>query len=203
MNHSVTKLLNSWQDNDKAAFNELVQTCIDEFRKRIRAVKARRSSTRDENSILNQIYLKLEKSPPQNKKFENRAEFWDYLLKTVNSVLLDDVRRNQKFVESEKSDGRAGDDDRPDAWDVVVSSRQHIGLEARDALEKLFEKLGGTANGERRAAILLLKAEGYTNEEIAADTEFKSKFGELSEETVKRDARLAKAFLHSELCSLK
>lgn len=199
MSHSVTKLLNDWQDRDKAAFDELVRSCIDEFRKRIRVAKAMKNSSRDENSILNQVYLKLEKSPPQTKKFENRAEFWDYLLKTVSSILLDDIRRRRRFDESPARETE--DDNQPDAWDIVVSSRAHIGLEARDTLEKLFAKLGDTAHGERRAAILLLKAEGYTNDEIIADAEFKRKFGALSAETVKRDLRLAKAFLHSELCS--
>lgn len=121
---------------------------------------------------MNQIYLKLEKSPCRTKKFENRAEFWDYLLKAVNSVLLDDIRRSRKFDEPLNA-GDADDEYHPDAWDVVVSSRENIGVEARDALEKLFEKLGQTSNGARGAAILLLKAEGCTNEEILSDAEFK------------------------------
>lgn len=180
--HTVTELLLSWGRGDEAALERLVPLVETELRQVARRHIAREAKghSLQATALINEAYLRLVEKP--RLSWQNRAHFFAMAARLMRHVLVDHARAKGNLK-------RGGGLERvPLHDDLAVSQSPAVDVVALDdALNAL------AAIDPRRGQVVELRFfSGLTVEETAVVLN-------LSQETVMRDWKLARAWLRREL----
>ena len=180
--HEITQLLLAWSDGDQAALDKLVPLVYDELRRLARRYMNRESPGHllQTTALVNEAYMRL--IDAHQVKWQNRAHFFAISARLMRRILVDFARRSHKL----KRGGKA----------VEVSlAAAVIGYDGRgtdlvavdDALNAL------AALDPRQSQVVELRFFGGLKDNEIAEVL------RVSHGTVRRDWRLARAWLHREL----
>ena len=180
--HDVTRLLKAWNGGDQSALERLMPLVYGELHRAARHYMAgeRPEHTLQATALINEAYLRL--VDLQHISWQNRAQFFGICAQLMRRILVD-------FARSRGSKKRGSDGVRlPLDEALIVSSEPKADLIALDDALKVL-----AAVDERKSRVIELRFfGGLSIQETAAVLR-------VSEETVKRDWRLAKAWLLREL----
>ncbi len=178
----VTQLMGAIRDGDAASFNRLFELVYDELHQRAhwQIRQAPGPQTINTTALVHEAYLKL--TAGAKPGWEDRRHFYCVAGKAMRQILVDRARRRLALK-------RGGDAVKLDLESVQIGvddqAERLVGLDAALAgLETLNERL---------ARIVELRYfAGLSVEDTARALD-------ISERTVKRDWRLARAYLHERL----
>ena len=180
--HEVTELLQKWRGGDKAALDRLTPLIYDELHRLAHNYirRERPGHTLQTTALVNEAYLQL--VGQKDVAWANRAHFFAVSAQVMRHILVDYARQRS-------SSKRGGSLQKVslDAEVIVSQERAHelVALdEALDALNELHPR--------RRKVVELRYFGGLNNTEAAAVLE-------VSEATIERDWRFARAWLYREL----
>jgi RNA polymerase sigma-70 factor (ECF subfamily) len=179
----ITEMLRGWRDHDgNGADPELLRLVYDELRRRAHwhLQRERSDHTLETTALVHETYLKL---IDQHSKWENRAHFFAVAATIMRRILID-------YARSQKRARRGGGqlDERLEEGLTIAVGSQAFDLERlSDALDRLAEK-----DPRMARAVELRFFAGLDLNETA-------KVLGVSDTTVKRDWRMAKAWLRREL----
>jgi RNA polymerase sigma factor (TIGR02999 family) len=180
--HEVTRLLAEWAKGKTEALEELTPLVYRELRQLAASYlrRERRGHTLQPTALVHEAYLRLvdQKSP----NWQSRSHFYGVAARLMRQILVDHARRK-------KANKRAG---------IMVTLEQAISFE-RDCSQELIALDAGLTSLEKIdprkcKAIELRYFGGLSMEEIAQSLQ-------VSAVTVRRDVRLAEAWLHREMQS--
>ena len=178
----ITQLLRAWSGGDREALDRLAPLVYDELHRRAHRYMAREGSGHplQTTALVNEAYLRLVDARGTN--WQDRAHFYALAARQMRRVLVD-------YARSSRSAKRGGD------WRHVVFDD---GVGRTSALRVDLVALDEALNGlrefdERKSSVVELRFFAGLNVEETANVL------EVSPETVKRDWRLAKAWLLKEL----
>jgi len=178
--HNVTELLAQWANGDEQALNDLTPIVYKELRQLAAAYlrKEQQGHTLQPTALVHEAYLRLVDQKTPN--FQNRSHFFGVAARLMRQILVDHARRRHTAK-------RAGIAVPLDS--VVSFQKQHSDdlLTLDESLNKL-EKL----DPRKCKAVELRYFVGLSMEEIAEALA-------LSEITVRRDLRMAEAWLLREM----
>ncbi len=178
--HDVTRLLALWAKGDAQALDRLTPLIYKELRQLAASYlrKERGGHTLQPTALVHETYLRLVEQ--SNPDWESRSHFYGVAARLMRQILVDSARRR-------KSSKRAGVKVPLDEAVSFQSERSHhlLALDSGlDALEKF---------DPRKSRVIELRYfGGLSMEEIAQAIE-------VSPVTVRRDLRLAEAWLHKEM----
>lgn len=180
--HEITQLLLAWSDGDPTALDKLVPLVYDELRR-----LARRYMNREQpghllqtTALVNEAYMRM--IDVHQVKWQNRAHFFAISARVMRRILVDFARRSGKL----KRGGKAIEVSLAEA--LVVSTKRGADLVAiDDALTTL------SALDPRQSQVVELRFFGGLKDSEIAEVL------KVSHGTVRRDWRLARAWLHREL----
>ncbi len=178
----VTQLLQAWGEGDRDALDQLMPVVYDELHRL--AQRYLRGERRDHSlqttALVNEAFLKLVNV--QNVQWQDRAHFFAISSRLIRQILVDRARRRgyQK---------RGGEKRRVELEEsaVVDPGRDGDLMALDEALEALAEF------DERKSKVVELRYFGGLSQEEAAAVL------EVSPDTIRRDWRLAKAWLRKRL----
>jgi RNA polymerase sigma factor (TIGR02999 family) len=180
--HEVTQLLRAWSGGDQQALDKLTPLVYDELRRTAHRymVGERTGHTLQTTALVNEVYLRL--VDMREISWQDRAHFFAVAARLMRRVLID-------FARSRGSVKRGGEWPRVTFDEELVVSRQ-----PRSDLLALDEALTALkAVDDRKSLVVELRFfGGLTVEETAEALK-------VSAETVKRDWRLAKAWMLREM----
>jgi RNA polymerase sigma factor (TIGR02999 family) len=177
----VTQLLLAWTDGDPVALEELMPLVYRELR-RIASYRLRRerpNHTLDSAALVNEAYLRL--IDQKKVRWQNRSHFFAIAAQMMRRILVDHARA--------KTVGKRGGDAMLVSFDESSAPVQRASelVEIDEALDRL------AAIDPRKSQVVELRFfAGLDVEETAAVLK-------VSPNTVMRDWRTAKAWLHREL----
>lgn len=179
--HDVTQLLVQWANGDKKALDDLTPLVYKELRRLAASHlrKERKSHTLQPTALVHEAYLRL--VDQKNPNWQNRSHFFGVASQLMRRILVDHARKRQ-------ADKRAG---QRVSMEEAVSfkpegSRELLALdEALTALEKVDQR--------KSRAVELRYFGGLSMDQIA-------KTLDISAVTVRRDLRMAEAWLNHEIC---
>jgi RNA polymerase sigma-70 factor, ECF subfamily len=180
--HQVTKLLIDWSRGNKAALDQLMPVVYQELRRLAGSYlrRERADHTLQPTALINEAYLRLvDQDTPQ---WESRAHFFGVAARLMRQILVDHARG--------RAAARRGGDQQKLSLDEVplFSEQQTVELLAFDeALTRL------AAFDERKCRVIEMRAFGGMDVEETAEA-----LG-VSAPTIKREMRLAKAWMLREL----
>jgi RNA polymerase sigma-70 factor, ECF subfamily len=178
--HNVTELLAQWANGDEQALEDLTPIVYKELRLLAASYlrKERQGHTLQPTALVNEAYLRLVDNRSPN--WQNRTHFFGVAARLMRQILVDHARRKH-------ADKRTG---LTVSVDEAVSFRRERGPElvALDLGLQALEKL----DGRKCKAIELRYFGGLSMEEIAQALE-------VSPVTVRRDLRMAEAWLHNQM----
>ena len=180
--HEITQMLLAWSDGDQAALDKLVPLVYDELRRMARRYMNRESPGHllQTTALVNEAYVRL--IDVHQVKWQNRAHFFAISARLMRRILIDFARRNETL----KRGRRANEVSLTDA--LVVSAKKSADLVAiDDALTTL-----ATLDPRQSQVVELRFFGGLKDSEIAEVLK-------VSHGTIRRDWRLARAWLHHEL----
>jgi RNA polymerase sigma-70 factor, ECF subfamily len=183
---SITQLLIEWRAGDRAALDELTPCVYRELHSLARAYLSRggRSQTLQPTEVIDELYLRLI-DPSHSVEWENRAHFFGIAARLMRMILVDYSRARH----AAKRGGDAGPVTLNETAVFSPGPAPDV-LEVDEALSRLAQL------DERKAKVVELHYfGGMTREEIAAELS-------LTVPTVKRDLRLAVAWLRRSLMGL-
>ena len=182
MTGSVTQLLNDYKSGKKDALDELFPLVYAELRKLAasRMRNERGDHTLQPTALVHEAYMRLIEQ--HSTDWQNRAHFFGLAAEMMRRILVNHAVKTN-------ADKRFGNQTRL-ALDEIVDFTQGSDIN----LVSLDEALNTLAEFDpKQAKIIELKFfGGLTNEEIAEVTG-------VSDSTVKREWRIAKAWLHDQL----
>jgi len=178
----VTALLRRWRDGDEAALNKLTPLVYDELHrlahKYIR--RERPGHTLQTTALVNEAYVRL---VDQNSvDWQNRAHFFGVAAQVMRHILVD-YARQQTAVKRGGGVGRFNLDE-----GLIVSKESAAELVALDEALKALSNLY-----PRRSKVVELRYFGGLNNKEA------SEILNVSETTIERDWRFARAWLFREM----
>lgn len=182
-NSEVTRLLVNWQRGDKMALDQLMPLVYRELRKVAASyLKSERNDhTLQPTALIHESYLRM--VDQQMPRWESRAHFFGVASRLMRQILVDHAR-------SRKASKRGGEqltislNDAP-AASAVTTSERILNLDA--AITKLARV------DERKSRVIEMRVFGgmkLADIALALD---------VSEPTIKRDIRMAKAWLKLEI----
>lgn len=178
--HEVTRLLAQWAKGSRKALDELTPHVYRELRQLAASYlrKERVGHTLQPTALVHEAYLRL--VDQTNPNWQNRSHFYGVAARLMRQILVDHARRK-------RARKRAGLHVPPDQ---VVSRDSGPGrdLIALDAGLTALEKI----DPRKCKAVELHYFGGLSTEEIA-------QLLEVSAMTVRRDLRMAEAWLHNEM----
>jgi RNA polymerase sigma-70 factor (ECF subfamily) len=181
--HEITDLLQAWEHGDQSALEKLIPLVETELRRLAKSYMRREKSGHilQTTALINEAYIKL--IGQDRIHWQNRSHFYAIAARCMRRVLIDYAKAAQRAK-------RGGNAQPISLSAALLSTEQSEELLALDvSLSKLAEK------DERKSKIVELHYfGGYTVAEIA------DILG-VSEVTVARDWRLARAWLRRELSS--
>lgn len=178
----VTKLLWRMRDGDPRAEAELVGLVYTELHRiAARMMRAERDDhTLQPTALVNEAYLRL--LAADNSDWKNRAHFFGVAAQIMRRILVDYARAHR----SEKRGGRVQRVEL-ESWDVPLSENCDYLIAVNDALARLADM------DPRQGRIVELRFfVGLSEEEIGEVLR-------LSPRTVRREWKVARAWLYSEL----
>ena len=178
----ITQLLAAWSEGDEAAFERLVPLVYAELKRMARRHMFRESEEHvlQTTALVHEAYLKLVSQ--KNAKWQNRAHFFAVSSQQMRRILVDAAR--SRLRQKRGADAPVISlDDAP----TLSASRAAEFVALDDALEELA-KLDA-----RRARVVEMRYFGGMSVEEAASAL------KLSVDTVMRDWKAAKAWLHMQL----
>jgi len=181
--HNVTRLLSDWQRGDKAALNELMPLVYHELRKLAAGYlkDERRNHTLQPTALIHEAYLRMiDQDLPE---WQNRAHFYGVAARLMRQILVDHARTRGASKRGGEQP-RVSLDDAPPAF-------THEDATSLLMLDQALTKLASF--DERKSRVVEMRAFGGMTVEDTARA-----LG-VSEPTVKRDMRLAQAWLRREL----
>jgi len=178
--HNVTELLKQWANGDERALQDLTPIVYKELRLLAASYlrKERQGHTLQPTALVNEAYLRLVNHKLPN--WQNRSHFFGVAARLMRQILVDHARRRHAYK-------RAG---LTLSLDEAVSFQRERGSElvaldlGLQALEKLDER--------KCKAVELRYFGGLSMEEIAQALD-------VSPVTVRRDLRMAEAWLHNQM----
>ncbi len=180
--HEVTELLFEWSEGNQAALNKLMPMVYKELRRLAHQYlsKERKGRTMQTSDLVHEAYLRL--VDQRHVHWQNRAHFYGIAAELMRRILVDRARRRRRIK-------RGGDA-------ALITLDQDIAFLEQPAVDvvAIDEVLNKLAEFDKRKAriVELRFFGGLEVEETAA-------FLEISERTVMREWKLAKAWLHREL----
>ena len=180
--NDVTELLRLWRNGDEQALEKLTPLVYDELHRLAHGYirRERPGHTLQTTALLNEAYVRLVEQP--DVAWQNRAHFFGVAAQVMRHVLVDYARQHLAAK-------RGGDFQKLDLdMSFIVSKEQATELVAlEEALHVLSELY------PRRSRVVELRYFGGLNNKEA------SEFLNVSEATIERDWRFAKAWLFREL----
>jgi RNA polymerase sigma factor (TIGR02999 family) len=178
--HEVSQLLAEWSKGNSSALEELTPLVYRELRQLAASYlrRERLGHTLQPTALVHEAYLRLVDQSQPN--WQNRAHFYGVAARLMRQILVDHARRKQ-------ADKRAG---LKVSLEEAVSfgrerSRELIALDnGLNALEKI--------DSRKCKAVELRYFGGLSMEEVAQSLE-------VSTVTVRRDLRMAEAWLHRQM----
>src|SRR5215831_10304376 len=180
--HEVTQLLRAWSEGDQQALEKLTPLVYAELHRRAHRQMARERSgqTLQTTALVNEIYVQL--IDLRGVSWRDRAHFFALSSRLIRRVLIDAARARASLKRGAGSLHVTLDED------MLVSTEPRADVVALDdALIAL------AAIDERKSQVVELRFFGGLSIEEAAE------LLKVSPETVKRDWKLAKAWLRREL----
>lgn len=178
----VTELLLNWGQGDKAALDQLIPLVYSELKRLARQHlnKERPGHTLQTTDLIHETYLKLVN---QNRvQWQNRAHFFGVSAQLMRRILVDGARRRKRSKRGSGVQQMSLDEG------VIVSKKPPLDLVAFDeALTQLADI------DSRKARVIELRFFGGLSVEEAAE------FLKVSNITIMRDCKMAKAWLHRAL----
>jgi len=178
----ISELITAWGDGNEEALNRVVPLLYAELRRISRQYLARRPSTHtlDSAGLVNEAYLKLIRAG--GIRCENRVHFLALCSQIMRRILVDHAR-DRGYAK------RGGNAVRIPLDDVLlVAPARGIGLLALDEALDSLSKIDA-----RKGRVVELRYFGGLSVEETAE------YLSISPETVKRDWRMAKAWLFGAL----
>ena len=179
--HDVTHLLKQWADGDRDALKELMPLVYRELHRLAAGFlrKERDGHTLQPTALIHEAYLRLVQQSGPN--LENRSHFYGVAARLMRQILVDHARRRN-------SGKRAGTNVVPLEEGVEFPLQQSQILMALDTGLNELEKFD-----PRKCKVVELRYfGGLSMEEIAQAMA-------VSTVTVRRDLRMAEAWLHKEI----
>jgi RNA polymerase sigma factor (TIGR02999 family) len=183
LTHEVTQMLQAWGEGSSEALNELLPLVYTELRRQAsRALRReRREHTLQTTALVHEAYLRL--AEQRNARWQNRAHFYAIAARMMRRILVD-------YAKAQHREKRGGDDARVPLDETVLIANDERSIDLL-ALDEALTRLA--AMDEQQSRIVELRYfSGMSIEETA------EALG-ISPATVKRDWRMAKAWLHNEL----
>jgi len=178
--HDLTLLLTQWAQGDQHALDELTPLVYKELRQLAASQlrRERKSHTLQPTALVNEAYLRLVDQKKPN--WQSRSHFFGVSARLMRQILVDHARRR-----------RAG---KRVALRVSLSDAEGVGLERDRDMLALDQGLSDLEKLDPRKckAVELRYFCGLSNDEIAQVLN-------VSPITVRRDLRMAEAWLHNEL----
>ena len=180
--HDITRTLAAWADGEAGALDRLMDLVYPTLRRIARGHLARRRAGESIESaaLTNEAYLKLVRAG--GIRCENRAHFLALCAQVMRRILVDRARR--------RGVGKRGGGALCVALDEAVVTAEARGIEIL-ALDEALQRLATI--DRRKSQVVELRYFG------GLDTEETAEALAVSVETVKRDWRMARAWLRSEL----
>jgi RNA polymerase sigma factor (TIGR02999 family) len=182
--HEVTELLRRWRNGDKEALNKLTPLVYDELHRLAHQYikRERLGHTLQTTALVNEAYLRL--VDQNDVEWQSRAHFFAVSAQVMRHILVDYARQHA----SAKRGGRI---ERVTLDDQATVSRERaselVALdEAMQALHEIYP---------RQSQVVELRYFGGLNNREASEVL------KVSEPTIERDWRFAKAWLYRELSS--
>jgi RNA polymerase sigma-70 factor (ECF subfamily) len=176
--HEITQLLLAWGQGDQAALDRLIPLVHAELYRRAKSYmrRERRGHTLQTTALIHETYLRL--VDVRQVRWQNRSHFFAIAARLMRRILVDHAR--------ERSYQKRGGE----ARQVSLDENLVIGPERGEDLVALDEALSALAEVDPRKsrAVELRFFGGLSVEETAEALE-------VSPETVRRDWRLARAWL--------
>jgi RNA polymerase sigma factor (TIGR02999 family) len=178
----ITDLLQAWERGDQAALEKLVPAVMGELRRLAKSYMRRENPghTLQTTALINEAYIKL---VGQNRvHWENRNHFYAIAAQCMRRVLLD-------YAKARGREKRGGS-----AQQIALSEPVLMSVDQSEELLVLDAALTKLAAEDKRKSrvIELRYFGGYSIEQVAAILS-------VSEATVARDWRLARAWLRREV----
>jgi RNA polymerase sigma-70 factor, ECF subfamily len=181
--NQITSLLVNWQGGDKDALDRLLPLVYHELRKLAASYlkTERRDHTLQPTALIHEAYVRMVNQ--EMPEWQSRAHFFGVAARLMRQILVDHAR-------GQKASKRGGEQHKislEDAPPVFTHENAAALLNLDNALTKL------ATLDERKARVVEMRAFGGLSVEETATA-----LG-VSEPTVKRDMRLAQAWLRREL----
>jgi RNA polymerase sigma factor (TIGR02999 family) len=180
--HEVSQLLIEWSEGNQAALDRLMPMVYQELRRLAHQYlnKERKGRTLQTSDLVHEAYLRL--VDQRRVHWQNRAHFYGIAAELMRRILVDRARRRRRIK-------RGGDAARITLdQDIALLEQPAVDV---IAIDEVLTKLAHI--DKRKARIVELRFFGGLEvEETAA-------FLEISERTVMREWKMAKAWLHREL----
>jgi RNA polymerase sigma-70 factor, ECF subfamily len=180
--HEVTELLRLWRNGDKEALERLTPLVYDELHRLAHRYirRERPGHTLQTTALLNEAYVRLVEQ--NDVEWQNRSHFFGVAAQLMRHILVDYARQHLAAKRGGGFQKLALDDG------LIVSRERAAELvaldEAMQALSEIYP---------RRSRVVELRYFGGMNNKEA------SELLNVSETTIERDWRFAKAWLYREL----
>ena len=179
--NDITGMLAAWNDGNKDALDRLMSRFYPEFRRIARQCLGRRTGESLESAALaNELYLKL--TSAGRIQCENRTHFLALCAQMVRRILVDHARRRRS--------AKRGGDALQVPLDEVLLQVEACGIEVV-ALDSALQSLAQIDS--RKSRVVELRYFGGLSLEESAEV-----LG-VSSETAKRDWKMARAWLYTQL----
>ena len=182
--HTVTQLLEQWNNGDREAFNKLMPLIYEELRKMAKRYMRQQNPghTLQTTALIHETYVRL--VVQKEKQFENRTHFFAVAAQAMRHILVDYARQRHA--------AKRGGGSRPISLEeaAIVSEERAAELVAFDEALKELETLS-----TRQSRVVELR---YFGGLTVAET---ATILSVSPETVMRDWSMAKTWLHRALQS--
>lgn len=180
--HEVTELLRQWRSGDKEALDKLTPLVYDQLHRLAHRYisRERPGHTLQTTALVNEAYLRLVEQ--KDVDWESRAHFFAVSAQVMRHILVDYARQHA----SAKRGGefqRLGIDEQ-----AIVSRERAAELVALDEAMRALHEIH-----PRRSKVVELRYFGGLNNKEAAEAL------KVSETTIERDWRFARAWLYREL----
>lgn len=180
--HEVTQLLLAWNQGDRTALERLIPMVHAELRRIARRYmrNERAGHTLQTTALINEAYLRL--IDAQQVRWQNRAHFFGIAAQLMRRILVD-------FARERSYKKRGGGAHQVSFEETMVFSRERG--EDLVALDEALSAL--TEFDERKGRVVEMRFFGGLSEKEIAEALA------VSQETVRRDWRLAKSWLRRKL----
>jgi RNA polymerase sigma-70 factor, ECF subfamily len=179
---NVTQLLIAWNGGDKQALDKLLPVVYDELRRQAARYlrRERPGHTLQTTALIHEAYLRL--IDQKSVQWQNRAQFFGIAAQMMRRILVDHARTKHRAK-------RGGSDIRVSLTDATsVTKDPDLNLVELDEALNRLEKI----DPQQSKIVELRFFSGLNVEETAAALQ-------ISPATVKRDWKVAKAWLYREI----